>query len=67
MSTTSLASTVVQMTSAARSQQVGVAVARQQIASDRAVADLVAQGAASAAAGSPAAPPGQGQAVDIKV
>lgn len=67
MSATSLASTVTQMTGAARTQQVGVAVARQQIASERAVADLVAQGAAGAANASPPAPPGQGRSVDIRV
>ena len=61
---TSLVSNVVQMQSAAVTQQIGVAVARQQINAQRAVADLVAGTAATA---SPLAPPGQGQVVDRQV
>jgi hypothetical protein len=60
---TSLVSNVVQMQSAAVTQQIGVAVARQQISAQRAVADLVA---GTAAAASPPAPSGQGQVVDRK-
>ena len=60
----SLISNVVQMQSAAVSQQIGISVARQQIDAQRAVADLVA-GRATAA--SPPAPSGQGQLVDLKV
>lgn len=60
---TSLVSNIVQMQSAAVTQQVGVAVARQQIDAQRAVADLVAGAAATA---SPPAPPGQGQVVDLR-
>ena len=61
---TSLVSNVVQMQSAAVTQQIGVAVARQQIDAQRAVADLVAGTAATA---SPPAPPGQGQVIDRQV
>lgn len=61
---TSLISNVVQMQSAAVSQQIGVSVARQQIDAQRAIADLVA---GTAAAASSSAPPGQGQIVDLKV
>jgi hypothetical protein len=61
---TSLVSNVVQMQSAAVTQQIGVAVARQQIDAQRAVADLVADTAATA---SPPAPPGQGQVIDRQV
>ena len=61
---TSLVSNVVQMQSAAVTQQIGVAVARQQIDAQRAVADLVAGTAATA---SPTAPSGQGQVVDRQV
>ena len=60
---TSLVSNVVQMQSAAVTQQIGVAVARQQIDAQRAVANLVAGTVATA---SPPAPPGQGQILDIK-
>jgi len=59
----SLLSNVVQMQSAAVTQQIGVAVARQQIDAQRAVANLVA---GSAAAPSPA-PAGQGLIVDRQV
>ncbi|GJD37263.1 putative motility protein [Methylobacterium aerolatum] len=54
----------VQMQAAGFAQSVGVAVARQQIDAGKAVADLVAQTAASA---SPPAPAGQGQRLDIRV
>ena len=60
---TSIVSNIAQMQSAAVTQQIGVAVARQQIDAQRAVADLVAGTAATA---SPPAPPGQGQAVDLR-
>ncbi|WP_342150029.1 putative motility protein [Methylorubrum sp. SB2] len=56
-----IAAQAVQMQAAAFSQQVGTAIARQQIATERSVAQLVAQSA------SPPAPPGQGQMVDMKV
>lgn len=57
---TTIAAQAVQMQAAAFSQQVGTAVARQQIDAERSVAALVAQSV------SPPAPPGQGQAVDVK-
>lgn len=57
----SLAAQVVQMQAGSAAQSVGTAVARQQIDAQKAVADMVAQTAASA---SPPAPPGQGQIVD---
>ncbi|WP_298956765.1 hypothetical protein [uncultured Methylobacterium sp.] len=60
----SLAAAATQMMGSAVNQQVGTAVLRQQFASQRAVADLVAQTAASAA---PPAPAGQGQVVDRRV
>lgn len=56
-----IAAQAVQMQAAAFSQQVGTAVARQQIDAERSVAALVAQSA------SPPAPPGQGQIVDVRV
>ena len=59
-----IASSVVTAQAAAFSQSVGTAVARQQIASERAVADLVAGTAATA---SPPAPPGQGKVRDVRV
>ena len=57
-SVASLAATVVQMQGAAFAQQVGTAVARQQIAAQKSVLDLLA----------PAAPPpaGQGRIVDLR-
>ncbi|MGW5840124.1 putative motility protein [Methylorubrum extorquens] len=58
---TAIAAQAVQMQAAAFSQQVGTAIARQQIDAERSVAQLVAQTA------SPPAPPGQGQVVDLKV
>ncbi len=61
---TSLVAQAVQMQAAGVAQSVGTAVARQQIAAEKSVADMVAQTAASA---SPPAPPGQGQHVDLKV
>lgn len=60
----SITAAVVQMQAASLSQQVGTAVARQQFAAERAVADLVAGTAASAA---PPAPPGQGKTLDVRV
>ncbi|MBB3900589.1 hypothetical protein [Methylobacterium brachythecii] len=61
---TTIASQAVQMQAGAQSQSIGIAVARQQIAADQAVAALVAGTAAST---SPSPPPGQGQVVDLKV
>ncbi|GJE25255.1 putative motility protein [Methylobacterium organophilum] len=60
---TSIASQATQMLAASFSQNVGTAVARQQIDAERAVADLVA----STANASPAPPQGQGKLVDVKV
>lgn len=60
----SLLSNVVQTQSAAVTQQIGVAVARQQIDAQRAVANLVA---GSATATPPPAPAGQGLLVDRQV
>ena len=57
----------VQMLGTAQNQQIGVAIARQQLAADKAVAGLVADGAAQAASAGPPAPPGQGQSVDLRV
>ena len=63
-----IATTAVQMLAASQTQQIGIAAARQQIAADKAVAGLVAQGADQAAANAgPPAPPGQGQSVDLRV
>jgi hypothetical protein len=62
-----VATTAVQMLAASQNQQIGIAVARQQIAADRDVAALVAQGANPAASAGPPAPPGQGQTVDLRV
>lgn len=61
---TNVAAQASQMLAAAFSQQIGVAVARQQITAERAVAELVA-GAIQPAA--PPAPPGQGRIVDTRV
>ncbi len=58
---TNLATQAAGMLAASVSQQIGVAVARQQIAVERSVAELVA-GAIQPAA--PPAPPGQGRIVD---
>lgn len=55
----------VQLLSGSMSQQIDTAIARQQIASDRAVAEFVAD-IANTTATSPPAPPGQGTIVDIK-
>ena len=57
----------VQMLGAAQNQQIGVAIARQQLAADKAVASLVAEGAQNAASAAPPAPPGHGQIVDLRV
>ncbi|GJE10344.1 MULTISPECIES: hypothetical protein [Methylobacterium] len=62
-----IATTAVQMLAASQNQQIGIAVARQQLAADKAVAGLVADGAAQAASAGPPAPPGQGQSVDLRV
>ncbi|MEL6064418.1 MULTISPECIES: hypothetical protein [unclassified Methylobacterium] len=59
--------TAVQMLGAAQNQQIGVAIARQQFTSDKAVAGLVAEGAQNAANAGPPAPPGQGLSVDLRV
>lgn len=61
---TSLAAQAVQTRAASFSQQMGVAVARQQIAAERAVAELAA-GAIQPAA--PPVPPGQGRIIDTRV
>lgn len=61
---TTVAAQATQMLAAAFSQQMGVAVARQQITADRAVAELVAGAIQSAA---PPAPPGQGRVIDTRV
>lgn len=58
---TNLISQVVQMQAGAFAQSIGTAVARQQVGAQNAVAALVSQTAASAAAPVPA---GQGQIVD---
>jgi hypothetical protein len=57
----------VQMLGTSQSQQIGIAVARQQLAADKAVAGLVADSAQSAASAGPPAPPGQGLSVDLRV
>jgi hypothetical protein len=57
----------VQMLGTAQNQQIGVAIARQQLTADKAVAGLVAEGAQSAASAGPPAPPGQGLSVDLRV
>ncbi|MDP4005745.1 hypothetical protein [Methylobacterium sp. NEAU K] len=65
---TSLAATAVQMLGSSQNQQIGTAVARQQIAAEKAVAGLVADSAAQGAANAgPPAPAGQGQSVDRRV
>ena len=61
------ATAAVQMLASSQNQQIGIAVARQQIGSDKAVAGLVADGAQSAAGAGPPAPAGQGQSVDLRV
>ena len=58
---TSLVAQAVPMQAGALSQSIGVAVARQQIDAQKAVAALVAETAASAP---PPAPAGQGRVVD---
>lgn len=62
-----LAATAVQMLGSSQNQQIGIAVAKQQLAADKAVAGLVADSAQSAASASPPAPPGQGLSVDLRV
>ncbi|MBY0294500.1 MAG: putative motility protein [Methylobacterium sp.] len=56
-----IAAQSVQMLAASFSQQVGIAVARQQIDAGKAVAEMVA------ASASPPPPAGQGRLVDLKV
>ncbi|WP_407519385.1 putative motility protein [Methylobacterium oryzisoli] len=56
-----IAAQAVQMQAASFSQQVGVAVARQQIDAQKAVAEMVA------AAASAPPPAGQGRLIDLKV
>ena len=63
----SLAATATQMLGASQNQTIGTAVARQQIAAEKAVAGLVAENAAGAANAVPPAPPGQGLSVDRQV
>jgi hypothetical protein len=60
---TNLAAQAAGTLAASASQQIGVAVARQQIAAERAVAGLVAGAILPAA---PPAPPGQGRIVDLR-
>jgi hypothetical protein len=62
-----LAAAVTQMLGSSQNQQIGIAVARQQVAADKAVAGLVSDSAAQAASAGPPAPPGQGQSVDLRV
>ncbi|MCJ2055189.1 hypothetical protein MKL09_01335 [Methylobacterium sp. J-048] len=64
---TTLAATATHMQAASQHQTIGTAVARQQIASEKAVAGLVGEGARNGASASPPAPPGQGQRIDLKV
>ncbi|MDE3747633.1 hypothetical protein [Methylobacterium radiotolerans] len=64
----SIAAAAVQMLGSSQNQQIGIAVARQQLSADKAVAGLVADSAAAqAASAGPPAPPGQGQSVDLRV
>lgn len=60
----SITAAAVQMMGASRTQQIGIAAARHQVAADKAVAGLVAESAAGAG---PPAPPGQGQSLDLRV
>ncbi|MGH1573188.1 hypothetical protein ACRAWG_24140 [Methylobacterium sp. P31] len=62
----SIVSTAVQMLGSSPNQRIGIAVARQQLTADKAVAGLVADGAAQAASAGPPGPPGQGQSVDLR-
>ncbi len=52
-----LAATAVQMLGSSQNQQIGIAVAKQQLAADKAVAGLVADSAQSAEAPVPRRPP----------
>ncbi|KNY22406.1 hypothetical protein [Methylobacterium sp. ARG-1] len=61
-----LAATASRMLASSQNQAIGTAVARQQIAAEKAVAGLVAETAQGAASGPPA-PAGQGQRVDLRV
>lgn len=61
------AAAAVQMLGASQNQQIGIAVAQQRLAADKAVAGLVADTAQSAASAGPPAPAGQGQSVDLRV
>ncbi|CAM3068336.1 MULTISPECIES: hypothetical protein [Methylobacterium] len=62
-----LAATASQMLATSQNQAIGTAVARQQIAAEKAVAGLVAETAQGGAAAGPPAPPGQGQRLDLRV
>ncbi|MCJ2141033.1 hypothetical protein [Methylobacterium sp. E-066] len=65
---TSLAATATHLLATSQNQSIGIAAARQQIASEKAVAGLVAESATKGAAASgPPAPPGQGRRVEIRV
>ena len=57
---TAIATQAAQMQTGALGQSIGVAVARQQIDAQKAVASLVAEAA------SPPAPAGQGQLIDLR-
>ncbi len=63
----SIAAAAVQMLGTSQNQQIGIAVARQQVAADKAVAGLVAGTAQSAGSAGPPAPAGQGLRVDLRV
>ncbi|SFL23614.1 hypothetical protein [Methylobacterium pseudosasicola] len=62
----SLAATATHLLATSQNQTIGIAAARQQIASEKAVAGLVAESATKAAS-NPPAPPGQGRHVDLRV
>jgi hypothetical protein len=66
METNALIGALVGMRAAQTGQQIGVAVMRQALASDRAVADMVAGSAASGSSRAPTAP-GVGGNLDITV
>ena len=63
---TTLAATATHLLATSQNQSIGIAAARQQIASEKVVAGLVAESATKGAFGPPA-PPGQGQRVDLRV
>lgn len=63
-----LAATATHLLATSQNQAIGTAVARQQIASEKAVAGLVAENATKGAANAgPPAPAGQGRHVDLRV